>query len=126
MSPEEQFGRHNEFIEVLPDDKPLHLNRNFHYKDVSGKRVFAIRDLLEEACRRHWAYAVTSTIPWWINRGRYTWEQLEVMAKPLPQEPSVPHLDQALTKVSAIIRDELGQNVRFESYEDVLDFARTL
>ncbi len=126
MSPEEQFGKHSEFIEVLPDDKPLHLNRNFRYRNVSNKRIDAMRDVLEEACRRHWAYAVTSTIPWWVNRGQYTWKELEAMAKFLPQEPSVPHLDQTLTKVSAIVRDELNQDVKFKTYEDVLAFARTL
>ena len=126
MSPEAQSGTHDARIEVTPDDKPLHLNRHFRYKDVSGKRVYAMRDLLEEACRRHWAYPVTSTIPWWVNRGRYSWKELEEMAKQLPPEPSVPQIDRAPTKVSSIVRYELGQDVRFKSYEDILAFARTL
>lgn len=135
MSPEELEGRHSEFIEVLPDTTPLHLNRDFRYRNLSNKRVVAMRDLLEEACRHHKFYAVTSTIPWWINRGRYTWEQLEAMAAKLramvdaeliKPEPHVPHFNQVLTKVSAIVRDEIGQDIRFQSYEDVLKFARTL
>lgn len=46
------------------DELPLNLNRDqFTYTDPgqSRKRVEAVRDLLEEACRRHWAYQVTST-----------------------------------------------------------------
>ena len=85
-----------------------------------------MRTVLEEACRRHWAYGVTSTIPWWVNRGRYSWEELEQMAKVLPPEKEVPHLERALAKVASIVKEELGQKVSFNSFEDLLAFSRTL
>ena len=126
MSPESMNGTHSELIEVLSDSKPLHLNANFRYRNVSRKKVEAIRDIMEEACRRHWAYKVTSTIPWWINRGRYTWKQLEKMSRQLPADEPTPHFSRALVKAGTIVREELGRNVQFVSYEEVLSFAKQI
>ena len=126
LSRDETEGKNGQWIEVLPDTKPLHLNRDFRYRVVSNKKVDAMRTVLEEACRRHWAYGVTSTIPWWVNRGRYSWEELEQMAKVLPPEKEVPHLERALAKVASIVKEELGQKVSFNSFEDLLAFSRTL
>lgn len=126
LSPEEQLGVHNPLIEVMPNSKPFHLNRDFRYRHTSRKRVEAVRDLLEQACREHWAYAITSTLPWWINRGRYSLDELREMAKILPKEEPVPHLKRAIGKVRGIVRDELGVNVQLNSYQDVLRFARTI
>jgi radical SAM superfamily enzyme YgiQ (UPF0313 family) len=126
MSSEEQVGSHSQYITVLPDTKPLHLNKDFHYKDVSGKRVDAIRDLLEQACREHWAYGITSTLPWWMNRGRYSWEQLRQMTALLPPEPPVSHLNRVIAKIKSIIRDELGKEVNFNSFKDIVDFSSTI
>lgn len=124
MSPEATKGTHSELIEVLPDTRPLHLNLDFRYKAASRKRVEAMRDLVEEVCRRHWAYGVTSTIPWWINRGRYTWEELEALSKQLPMDPPANHVPRSLVKATSIVRDELGLNAKFASYEDALRFAK--
>jgi hypothetical protein len=123
---DEQEGAHSDLIEVLPDAKPLHPNRDFRYRFVSRKKVEAMRDILEEACRRHWAYGVTSVIPWWVNRGRFSWVELEQMAKELSLEPEVRHLQNALIKTKTIVRDELGQNVGFNNFNDLLKFSRTL
>lgn len=125
-SPEERSGVHGDLIEITPDTKPLHLNRDFRYRTVSRKRVEATRDILEQACRRHWAYAVTSTIPWWVNRGRYTWDDLRCMSKELLSEEDVRHLDQCIVKANAIVREELKQKVTFSTFDDVAAFASTL
>jgi len=122
----DERGGSNEWIEILTDTKPLLLNRGFRYRTMSNKKVDAMRTVLEEACRRHWAYGVTSTIPWWVNRGRYSWEELEQMAKVLPPEEETPHLKRALVKVASIVKDELGQEVKFNNFEDLLVFSRTL
>jgi len=122
-SPEELHHTDSDRIEAKEQNTtPLHLNREFRYRDdtISRKRVEAMRDLLEQACRNHWAYGVTSTIPWWINRGRYTWEELRKMAGQLSD------LHKALPKIRGIIRDELGKEVELNSFEDVLNFSRTL
>jgi hypothetical protein len=89
LSPEEMGGTHDERIMPLPDEgRLLHLNRDFRYRDAGEGRsirkdVEAARTLVEQACREHWAYEVTSTLPWWINRGSYTWEDMERMAAEL-------------------------------------------
>jgi hypothetical protein len=125
-SPEETHGTHSQLIEVLPDTKPLHLNRDFRYRTISRKKVEAVRDILEQACRRHWAYGVTSTIPWWVNRGRYSWDELKQMAQVLPPEQDVQHLDNAVVKANTIVKEELKQEVGFSNFNDVVAFARTL
>ena len=81
--------------------------------------------LIEEACRRHWAYAATSIIPWWTNRGRYTLEQIGVMAEQLPQEPADPRLPWAIRRVETILEMELGMKIAFASFEEVLNFFRS-
>lgn len=63
---------HLAHIELKEEFKPLKLNSQFTYKLGSGmsmKKVDALRDVLEEACRRHWAYGITSTLPWWQTGG---------------------------------------------------------
>lgn len=125
-SPEEMESASLEFIDVLPDTRPLHLNRDFNYRGTmwSNKRVNAMRDLLEEACRRHWAYGVTSAVSWWANRGQYTWEQLEVMAKKYPPPSSVQHLGLALDKASTIASEVLGHRVSLGTYDEALAIGR--
>jgi Radical SAM superfamily len=117
------------------DDLLLNLNRDqFTYTThgLSRKRVEAVRDLLEEACRRHWAYQVTSTIPWWTNRGHFTLGELraaaDMLAAAAPREPSIPpsHLKRALAKTASAVRDETGLPVRFDSYEDARNTSREL
>jgi hypothetical protein len=117
------------------DTLPLNLNRDqFTYSNhgLSRKRVEAVRDLLEEACHRHWAYQVTSTMPWWTNRGRYTLSDLrsmaDVLARERQPEPSIPdsHMKRALTKTASAVRDELKMDVRFATYEDALGTSREL
>jgi len=128
-SPEEQFGRHSEYIRVLPDQYPLHLNRDFEYVNPDRsvrKDVEAMRDLLEQACREHWAYGVTSAIPWAINRMRYSWKQLEAMSKELPPEAEVPHLARALNRLGSIAQYELKRTVSISSFQHAVEFARTL
>ncbi|MBI4272878.1 radical SAM protein [Candidatus Uhrbacteria bacterium] len=125
-SPEEIGETHSQLIEVMQDVKPLHLNRDFRYRSISRKKVEATRDILEQACRRHWAFGVTSTIPWWVNRGRYTWDELKRMAQVLPPEQNVRHLDNAIVKANTIVKTELGRQVSFGSFDDVATFAHTL
>ena len=125
MSPEAIEGNHSKSIDV-EDNKPFHLNMDFTYKQTSRKKVEAMRDLMEEVCRHHWAYSVTTTIPWWANRGRYTLEQLQAMSKKLSQESESTHFYRSLAKISTIVREELGQNVQLKSYEDVLKFSKTI
>jgi hypothetical protein len=117
------------------DELPLNLNRDqFSYSShgLSRKRVEAVRDLLEEACHRHWAYQVTSTIPWWINRGHYSYDDLRTMSRELAEarnpRQSVPesHMKRALTKANSAVREELGLKVRFRSSEDVAATSRAL
>jgi hypothetical protein len=118
-----------------PDELPMNLNRDgfaYTHPGLSHKRVDAIRDLLEEACRRHWAYQVTSTIPWWINRGRYSLDELRRMARVLAArvepEPALPaaHLKRALTKVGSALREDPGLHAELRSYEDALRASREL
>ncbi|MBI2484037.1 radical SAM protein [Candidatus Uhrbacteria bacterium] len=125
-SPEEMGETHSQLIEADADFKPLHLNRDFRYRAISRKKVEATRDILEQACRKHWAYGVTSTIPWWVNRGRYTWDELKRMAQVVPPEPGVKHLDNAIVKANTIVKEELGRQASFRSFNDVATFARTL
>lgn len=123
-------------LQVTGEDRQLlNLNRDqFRYTTdkLSRKRVEAVRDLVEEACRRHWAYQVTSTLPWWTNRGRYTLAQLRSDAATLranrPAEPSIPagHLKRGLSKVTSALHDELGLRTAPASYEDVRDIAARL
>lgn len=124
-SPEETDGTHSQLIEVMPDTKPLHLNLDFRYRSVSYKKVEAIRDIIEQACRRHWAYGVTSTIPW-MNRGRYSWDELKRMAQMLPPEQDVRHLDKVIVRINTIVREELKRKVSFNNFDDVVTFGRTL
>jgi hypothetical protein len=125
-SPEERSGTHDGRIERLPHLKPLRLNEDFRYRNLSNKRVDAMRDLLEAMCRRHWAYGVTSTVPWWVNRGRYAWEDLRAMAPLLPPEEDIRHLDDVLTRVRSIVRDEQGRSSNFNDYEGAAAFARAM
>ncbi len=110
----------------MQDIKPLHLNRDFRYRSLSRKKVEATRDILEQACREHWAYGVTSTVPWWVNRGRYTWDELKRMAQVLPPEQDVRHMDNAIVKANTIVKEELKREVSFSNFNDVATFARTL
>lgn len=123
-------------IQVTGEDHQLlNLNRDqFRYttNGLSRKRVEAVRDLLEEACRRHWAYQITSSVPWWTNRGRFTLEQLRADAEVLrvhrPPEPSIPasHLKRGLSKITSALRDELGLRTAPATYEDARDIATRL
>lgn len=127
-SPEEKSNG-NPFIVPLADGKPLRLNREFRYPDARGrsvkKDVEACLVLIEEACRRHPAYAVTSTLPWWVNRGRYTNAELRAMSGLLPAEPADPKLPSAIKRLSGIILAETGKQVKFRTFEEVVDFFRT-
>lgn len=115
-------------VELYPDTKPFQTNRSFRYRNAthSNTKVDAMRDIVEQACRRHWAYNVTSTIPWWINRSRYTWEQLEEMAKQLPSEPDIPHLDDRIAQMRYLVRTELGREANFRTWDELAAFAVTL
>lgn len=117
------------------DDLLLNLNRDqFTYttQGLSRKRVEGIRDLLEEACRRHWAYQVTSTLPWWVNRGRYNLQELRAQADTLaaqrPHEPPLPEksLKRALSKTASAVGEALGEDLRFASYEEARSTAHRL
>jgi hypothetical protein len=137
-APDEQRAKAGELAGVqasATDELLLNLNRDqFTYTThgLSRKRVEAIRDLLEEACRRHWAYQVTSTIPWWNNRGRYTLGELRDMAGTLarlrpPEEPlRDSRMRFALNKTASAVRDELGADAWFRSYDDALRTSRDL
>jgi hypothetical protein len=115
-------------VELYPDTKPFQTNRSFRYLNAthSNTKVDAMRDIVEQACRRHWAYSVTSTIPWWINRSRYTWEQLEEMAKQLPSEPDIPHLNDRIAQMRYLVRTELKQEAKFQTWDELAAFAVTL
>jgi len=131
LSPEEINGSHSNFITVLPATKPLRVNRDFTYLKTSNTKVDALRDILEQACRRHWAYQVTSSIPWWVNRSRFTWDEFREMAdtaaKLYPPEPDVAHLfSDRLGQMRTVIRTELGLNANFRTWPETLAFARTL
>ncbi len=130
MSPEEQDGIREDLIEALPDVAPLRLNRDFRYRDTNGrstrKDVEATLVLIDEACRRHELCSVTSTIPWWANRGRYTRTELSEMAKELPEEPPHRHLKDSVRRATWTVKAELGGEVRFGNYDDVLKFFRPL
>ncbi|MDD5050251.1 MAG: radical SAM protein [Candidatus Pacebacteria bacterium] len=127
-APEEQFGTHSSLIKVAESIKPLRLNRDFQYtsKFLSRSRVEAVRDILEEACRRHWAYQTTTILPWWINRGRYSWNDFSEMAKVLPREEPVRHIDEAVKKMERLVFDELGRKETFSSFEDLVAFSHTI
>lgn len=126
QSPEEQQGLHSEFIELIPDTKPLRLNRDFRYRTISNHRIDVMRDILEQACRRHWAYGITSTIPWWINRGRYSWDETRRTAQYLPPEEEVPHLKDRITRTRTIVRDEIGRDATFRSFDELVQFSHTI
>lgn len=115
-------------VELYPDTKPFQTNRSFRYRSAthSNTKVDAMRDIVEQACRRHWAYSITSTIPWWINRSRYTWEQLEEMAKQLPSEPDIPHLNDRIAQMRYLVRTELKQEANFQTWDEFAAFAVTL
>jgi hypothetical protein len=137
-APDEQRAKVGQLAGVqtsATDELLLNLNRDqFTYttNGLSRKRVEAIRDLLEEGCRQHWAYQVTSTIPWWNNRGRYTLGQLRemgaILARERPAEASLPdsRLRFALNKTASAVRDELGTDTWFRSWGDALGTAREL
>ena len=116
-------------IRMLPDTLPLHLNREFEYDGDERsvrKDVEALRDILEQACRENPYYRATSTIPWWINRRSFTWDQLAEANRQLPNEEPAPHLDRALNRIGGIVRHELGREETFRNYHDAMEFARTL
>ena len=137
-SPDEALARSGRLpgVEIAAGDLlPLNLNRDqFRYTTggLSRKRVEAVRDVLEEACRRHWAYEVTSTIPWWINRGRYSLGVLRDMAASLDsagiRDAGLPRrqLERAYRKVGSALRDELGGSTSATSFEDLRDHAARL
>lgn len=127
-SPEEK-NADNPFIFPLPDTMPLRLNREFQYPNPSKrsirKDVEACLILIEEACRRHWAYALTSTLPWWTNRGRCANDELHAMSRLLPPEPVDPELASAIKRVNSMVKAETGNLAEFRRFEEVLDFFRT-
>lgn len=137
-APDEQKAKAGGLLGVRTsptDELLLNLNRDqFTYttNGLSRKRVEAIRDLLEEACHQHWAYQVTSTVPWWNNRGRYTLGELRDMAGVLAArrapEQSLPdsRLRFVLNKTASAVRDELGVDAWFRSYGDALRTSRDL
>jgi hypothetical protein len=132
-SPEEQFGKHSKYIELAAaSEKPLSLNRGFRYKDgqtfktMTNTKVDAVRDIVEQACRKHWAYGVTSTIPWWINRSRYTWQELEQMATALRPELDIPHLKDRVAQMRYVVREELHRDANFQTFDEMSAFAQTL
>jgi hypothetical protein len=137
-APDEQLAKAGGLAGVrasATDDLPLNLNRDqFTYttNGLSRKRVEALRDLMEETCRRHWAYQVTSTIPWWNNRGRHTLGELRemagVLARERPAERSLPdsRLRFALNKTASAVRAELGVDAWFRSYDDAMRTSRDL
>ncbi len=129
-SPEEQGTLNTELIEVLPDVRPLSLNRDFRYRQVSRKRVDQMVEVLEATSRRHWGYQLTSTLPWWSNRSHFSWGELREaaveLAKVAPREEEV-DLSLAFTKVSTIYRDETGQaHTPIKSWEELRALANTL
>lgn len=126
QSPEEINGAHSQHIELLPDTKPLHLNRSFRYRNVSNTKIDAVRDILEQTCRRHRFYNVTSTVPWWVNRNRYSWSELEGMAQGLPQEPDIPHLNDRMGQMRHVVRTELKREANFQSFSELQQFAVNL
>lgn len=129
-SPDEQDRRHSEWIQIIEDEKPLRLNRDFRYtQGVSGKRVDALRDAIEQVSRNHWAYGVTSVLPWWVNRGRYSWEELHQFACQLAlngyrPEP-VDHMHTALTRLGTALQRE-GHTQQFATLEELSLIARGL
>jgi hypothetical protein len=125
-SPEVSLGRLNADVELFPDNKPFNANRSFRYRSVSNTKVDAVRDILEQACRSHWAYEVTSTIPWWINRSRYTWQELEEMSSGLPKSPDIKYLDDRLAQMRFLVKNEMGINADFRTFEEFADFCTTL
>ncbi|MBI4250188.1 radical SAM protein, partial [Candidatus Uhrbacteria bacterium] len=129
-SPDEAGSRHNDWIQLSADDKPLRLNRLFTYrKGVSGKQVDALRDAVEQASRNHWAYGVTSVLPWWANRGRYSWELLQEFASQLVrsgyQPDLVEHMNTALTRLGTALKSE-GYSQQFTTLEQLSSIARGL
>ena len=129
LSPDTRENKHSEWIEILPDTHPLRLNRDFKYLHTSRRAVFALRDILEEACRKHKHFGPTSRTPWWVNRGRYRWADFDRMAAVLSkvwQAPSVPHLDRVISRTNTIVKDELGIDPAFRTFDDVVAFGRTL
>jgi hypothetical protein len=124
-APDEKNGN-LKHVEILPDTRPLHLNRDFRYLSVSNKKVDALRDLLEQSCREHWAYGVTSCLPWWTNRGRYTWDELKAMSLNIPQNEPVEHLSRAITKVNTIVQEETKKDFIFKNFQDLVHYAKLI
>lgn len=130
-SPDEQGSHHSEWIEVSEDVKPLRLNRNFRYikgKGISGKQADALRDLLEQSSREHWAYGVTSVLPWWANRGRYSWSELRMMSEELAKtdyriEP-VDHIDMAFSRIRTALCNEGRELQEFHSLDQLREVAQ--
>lgn len=127
-APEVEKGLLSDQVELYPDNKPFQTNRSFRYLNAthSNTKVDAMRDIVEQACRRHWAYSVTSTIPWWVNRSRYTWEEMEQMAKALPAEPDVLHLNDRIAQMRTLVRKELKQEAKFQTWDELVAFAVNL
>lgn len=127
-APEVEKGLLSNQVELFPDTKAFQTNRSFRYLSAthSNTKVDAMRDIVEQACRRHWAYTVTSTVPWWINRSRYTWEELERTAQGLPPEPDIPHLKDRIAQMRTLVRQELGREARFQTFGELEEFAVTL
>ncbi len=124
-APDEQKGIFTD-VELLPNDNPLQLNRKFHYRSVSAQKIDALRDLLEQACREHWAYGVTSAIPWWINRGHYTWDELKQMSYEVPKDSEVNHLKKSVAKARTILREEIGKDITSNSFHELIEFAKNI
>lgn len=136
QSPEQRGDLHSALIEPSGAQRLLHLNEEFRYRPQRGgdrsriKDVEALRELLEEACRRHWAYEVTSTLPWWINRGRYSLAELRTLTDDLRVVASTPvtaHLNRAVARTRTILPTKEGGEIpTFSTMHDLTAHARTL
>lgn len=137
-APDEQRARQGALsgVEISAEDRLLlNLNRDqFRYTTggLSRKRVEAVRDLLEQACHEHWAYQVTSTLPWWTNRGRHSLDEIRAMGRTLaaacPTEDPVPagHLRRGMSKVGSAISEELDQRLELRDWDETRRVSREL
>lgn len=106
------------------DPAPLRLNADYKAPQgrLSGKKIEALRDVMEEACRRHWGYELTSSIPWWANRGRFSLDELRQMAEELTSN-GVMHksveLRKMLPRIQNGLSQETGRTASVSSYDDI-------